>query len=255
MRFAVGRVDAERRVADVQRLADVVARDVRAVVVKRRRRVGVHEVVVVVRARDVVEVVGVGPDVAVEHLVPDFERAEEIALLDLLDGRVAILLDLRLLRDARDANVPEELGIARDHVDRVDPAVADRDARQRHLGVLLFILFDDLGAERRHVVAAVALAGNVEIGIQFGREDLVELRQERVEVPRDAVFRVGAVVVVRIGEGEAGADGVVDEEHVVGHGPRRLARRQQPVRVDRERAHLREESEHGRAARAALEPN
>eukprot|EP00966_Prymnesium_polylepis_P054553 1260925-Prymnesium_polylepis.1 len=165
--------------------------------------------------------------------------------------------------DMRTARVRNSLAayVCRHHVDRVDPTVAHRDARQRDddfsaaLVLRARIVGVDVGGKAGDIVAAVRFARDEQLLLEHLREDAVELRQQRVEVARDAHLGVIAVAALARGEAEAGADRVVDEEHRVLARPRRVALHEPHRGVRVERAHLGKEPEHARAARAALQPD
>lgn len=81
------------------------------------------------------------------------------------------------------------------------------------------VLPDNLRAERGQVVAAVALAGDVEVGRGLVGEGLAnEDLEEAVHVLGGCEGVVGnGLVLVEIGEADAGR--LVDEKHVCGSGP------------------------------------
>lgn len=163
--------------------------------------------------------------------------------------------------------VEHHVGVSGDLDDGVNPAVADGETLEGDghgravVGGLLGgacgdggVLLVDLVTDGRHVVSAVALAGDVQVGLQDVREHLVELLQERVEVVGDLVL-VGDIALAGAGVGEASSDGVVDEEHVVLVVPRVGVGDEVEVGVDVEGSHLDEHAEQGGAAGPTLQPD
>eukprot|EP00966_Prymnesium_polylepis_P055136 1274889-Prymnesium_polylepis.1 len=103
----------EGHIANVQRSANGGLVEVRCIVAEGRGGVRVHEVVIVVEPRDVMEVVAVRPDIAVQELVPNAERLQHLALLDERDGPVAVALDHRLLVLIAQPKVVDHVGLPR----------------------------------------------------------------------------------------------------------------------------------------------
>mmetsp|Transcript_35569 Transcript_35569/g.101211 ORF Transcript_35569/g.101211 Transcript_35569/m.101211 type:complete len:301 (+) Transcript_35569:761-1663(+) len=157
------------------------------------------------------------------------------------------------------AQIAHQLGIPRNHVDRVDPAVTDGNALQRDRfrgsSAQLSVVLKHFRAEGGHVVAGIALPRDVKTACLGLGEDLVELHHQRHQVSGNAIPAVGAIPRASAGEGETGSDGVVDEKHAVLAIPRRVAGVRLQLRIQLHGAHLDEAAEGRIAARAALQPD
>ena len=82
-----------------------------AVIAKRPRGIGVHQVIVVVATRHIVEQIRVRKDVTVQHDVPHVKRRCHVALQDESDGTIAVALnDLPLCR-INEALTKHHLGV------------------------------------------------------------------------------------------------------------------------------------------------
>mmetsp|Transcript_36879 Transcript_36879/g.97643 ORF Transcript_36879/g.97643 Transcript_36879/m.97643 type:complete len:272 (+) Transcript_36879:1379-2194(+) len=120
---------------------------------------------------------------------------------------------------------------------------------------------DRVGA-RGHVLAGVALAGDIEVAAAVLREELEELLQRRVQVGADRAL-VGRHACEGVSEREASAERVVEEENSVvlvpavvdaAILPRDRTRHDRHVGADVERPDLRKHAEERADARAALQP-
>lgn len=82
--------------------------------------------------------------------------------------------------------------------------------------VVDFVVVEDGGSELRNVVAAVALAGDVEVAVLVLREPLKPVDEERQGVRGGALVSVGIVIRGSVRVRESDADRRFEEDYI-GH--------------------------------------
>eukprot|EP00052_Salpingoeca_macrocollata_P013762 m.107490 g.107490 ORF g.107490 m.107490 type:complete len:316 (+) comp19050_c1_seq1:610-1557(+) len=194
MHLALARVGRERLGPGMQGLLDVGLAEKVGIVAKALWAVGTQKIVIVVGAAAVVEVVGIGVDVTVQHLVPHVESLQHFPALDVLDRALAVVLNDGFLVVVHQAQVPHQVRVRRYHALWPNPAVAHSNALQRNHRVdALLVLQVRKVRKAWHIVAPVRFAGDVEVVLALLGENLVKLLQQRVKIGGHADLGVVAI--------------------------------------------------------------